>query len=39
LGETYKQKGEVESAKENYNYALKINPDFGKAKVALEGLK
>jgi predicted alpha/beta superfamily hydrolase len=38
LGETYKQKGDVESAKENYNYALKKNPDFRRAKIALEGL-
>ena len=38
LGEVYKQTGEVESAKENYKYSLKINPDFTKAKIALQGL-
>ncbi|MCX6285888.1 MAG: tetratricopeptide repeat protein [Bacteroidetes bacterium] len=38
LGNLYQEKGELESAKENYNKALSINPDFGRAKDALKKL-
>jgi len=35
LGKLYQKKGEVELAKANYNEALKINPEYTPAKVAL----
>ena len=38
LGLTYQQKGETELAKESFNESLRINPEYGRAKSALEKL-
>jgi tetratricopeptide (TPR) repeat protein len=38
LGQTYQEKGDVGLAKENYNESLKIDPDYKRAKIALEKL-
>ncbi|OFX87161.1 MAG: hypothetical protein A2W99_07440 [Bacteroidetes bacterium GWF2_33_16] len=39
LGITYKQKGDIEMAKESFNESLKIKPDFIQAKKALDEIK
>jgi predicted alpha/beta superfamily hydrolase len=38
LGQTYQEKGDVGLAKENYYKSLKIDPDYKRAKIALEKL-
>jgi tetratricopeptide (TPR) repeat protein len=39
LGQTYQQKGEILLAKENFIKSLKINPNYVRAKTALENIK
>ena len=39
LGMAYQQKGDEKTAQELYEKALKINPDFGLAKQALQAIK
>lgn len=38
LGKLHQKKGEIEPAKEYYNKALRVNPDYGQAKAALDKL-
>jgi predicted alpha/beta superfamily hydrolase len=38
LGQTYQEKGDIESAKVNYNESLKIDSAYARAKIALEKL-
>lgn len=38
LGLTYQEKGEIELAKDNFNKSLKIDPNYNRAKTALEKL-
>jgi uncharacterized protein len=38
LGKTYQEKGDIVLAKENYNKSLSIDPDYARAKIALENI-
>jgi cytochrome c-type biogenesis protein CcmH/NrfG len=39
LGEAHKRKGQIDLAKQAYQEALFLKPDYKEAKKALEGLK